>query len=194
MAFTGYFKTEKLQFGSPEYSLVNTSINQPTNTNRYTTSQMIISEIEVNYTALGTIIYMQNEVSSGSYKVLDKIASDGPEVEYSSTDTSVSIYRCISSGSFFTEDQDFDAQNVNWSVTYSSKVFDIPNGRTPFIRFDFYKVDPSGSFTFLFNEKVFTSIFYPVNGVSIIIAPSGEVTTLDQLAIEVFYGSDIPGK
>lgn len=194
MAFTGYFKTEHKAHGQNIYTLMDTSINQAIVTNRYNGNILLMmGEIESSVSVLGTMIYCQNEEDpSSAYKILNEVASNGPVEEYSSADTEVPIYACITDDLFFDVNDDFSEHEVKWSLTYCCKVVNIPPGRSPFIRFKFYKVDVGDAETLLFEFKAPVGLLYPASGITIGFAPTGSVLITDRLLIKVYHGSESP--
>ena len=165
MAFIGYFKTEYLSHGQNIYTLMDTSINQALVINRYNGNILfMMGEIESSSSVLGTKLYCQNENDPDTtFKILNEIASDGPVNIYSSNSINVPIYECITDDSFFDANDDFSTHGVEWSLTYSCKVFNVPPGHSPFIRFEFYKVDAGDAETLLFQVEGPVGTIYPAS-------------------------------
>jgi len=192
--FTGYFKTEKVLLSTNQWSFAQTSVNAVLANQPY--NSLILGEMHDVYAAsLNTTLYMQNEADPDFflYYVLNTTASNGPEVEYNSTNTATPIYSSITSTAIFTSDQDFSAHNILWNVKYNAKVANTPVGQTPYIDFKFYKVNTSSVETLLFTIRANVTTSYSASPKTASGLPAGSVTTSDRLCIKAFYGSSIPG-
>jgi len=191
MAYVGYTKTEKNAGAKWNGWLwLETYINvTPERTIRRLSTGS--TQYIYDWTTVQNIYCHQNAapepVSDGH--ILTSVFDDA-ETEYSGSAGYIKSF--TSSTGFFTFDQDLSLQ-PSWTCYYNAKNTGVTAPAVGHFRLYVYKRNSSNVDTFLFS-----TVYYPIttlylnSGYSLILNPTGTVTTSDRLRIRVFMFEQVP--
>lgn len=191
MAYTGYFKTEKNTGAKWNGWLwLSTYINQ--NPARTVRRQASGSQHFIREWPTDTKIYCHQNaapepVADGHIKT---VIFDDAETEYSGAAGYIKSF--TSSSGIFTSNQDLGIQ-PQWIVYYCAKNTGVLPSYVGNFRLEIYKHDTSNNDTHLFSasHSPVPSI-YPGSGATMILYPTGTVTTNDRLRIRIYMNASLP--
>ena len=195
MSSVGKFRTQQIpsKFFSNGDSWLLTSINGITDRVYYPSMMPLVVGME--FISKDTSLYLHaaaptEPVGDGSINTTDFTGESA--VTYSGAPGGY-IKSFTSESGIFTSNQDFSSPPTNWTLYYIAYYTGTPaSGRTPALKFEFYKRNSSNVDTLLFSKEVNLSNLSNERTVSV--TPTGTVTTSDRLRIRIYYWEKIPSK
>lgn len=189
MAFVGYFKTEKnLAAKVNGWMWLKHYLNS--SPSRICTCQATGSK-HYRWVWWQNYLYCHQETPTEPITDGQILSSsfDDAETEYSGA--AGYIHSFTSESGFITINQDL-AQQPEWTLYYNAKCSGTRPGYVGFFIIEIYKRNSSNVDTLLCAAETLVGTAYSAVGLTLLITPSGSITTSDRLRIRISMGERLP--